>query len=164
MEQRLEEIIKKVSGRYVGFTPTDESESGFGEIEMIVDEKGMRCRVATGLRIQEESIRSSELTLDEDTIAKIQAEYESEYKSKSDQEVYIIKHKHMTHLFIQDVQKRGLVLQISGGMGDFLGPTLLFDQKLVDAGLYNEALEAIFVERARDYPTLASGGKRITYE
>ena len=48
--------MKEFYGMYRGFTPTDESAVGIGELELTIGDEGLKVRIATGLGIQEESI------------------------------------------------------------------------------------------------------------
>ena len=46
-------MFDDLQGTYRGFSPTDESAVGLGEIEVIFSEDGVRIRLATGLEIEE---------------------------------------------------------------------------------------------------------------
>jgi hypothetical protein len=152
--------MEEFYGVYRGFTPTDESAIGIGEMELTLSKDGLKLRVATGLSIQEESVPLEQFV--QMTPEEVSAEYNpgSNYPSRTigfqDKENFIPK-----LLFIPKPagDDFGLVVRL-GEMSSILGPTLLYSPAQIEAGKFRDFLENIKGECGDGvFPLLASGGK-----
>ena len=146
--------------KYLGFSPTDESAIGIGEMEVIISDDKIKIRMATGLKISEEEIDISEF----DVIAPEDAILEFASNSvKIENVVGELRHKrsHPKLIFLRESPQDDFgALVITGGMGDMLGPTALFGPAQVEKGQYADFLRKIEEVHGQNvFPRLSSGGR-----
>ncbi|MBI2637441.1 MAG: hypothetical protein HYW88_00940 [Candidatus Sungbacteria bacterium] len=131
--------MKEFMGTYLGFSPTDESDAGYGEVEITIGEEMLTSRMATGLEIQEESFPLSmfeKMTPEEASLiwsGGAPDDFKNRtvgFKSKEDLKLY----------FMRDPVEGELGLMIQGAMSDLLGPTFLLAPKQIALGLFEKAL------------------------
>lgn len=149
-------------GTYRGLTPTDESPIGMGEIEVTVDANKVKMRIATGLKIEEESFDLSNF------VALSADEVKGLYRSGSPfvGRTVAFKPKDAAMpvlMFLKNpkVDKNdpgasefGLVVKM-GEMSEMLGPTLLYSPSQGDAF---EKLAKKITEGGGTFPLLKNGG------
>ncbi len=149
--------IKTYFGTYIGFSPTDESKIGLGEIEMIIDEHGLKMRHATGLTIREETAlleQVRELTGDE---------VRSHFIADSDQHTRVDGFqvgRGAVLLFWKEptVDESRLIVRL-GEFVEILGPTMLYDAYQVAEGAFDRVIDEIAeLGGAYAFPRLEYGG------
>jgi len=116
----MEKLLSQFEGQYLGFAPTDESEVGMGEIEVIITSTIIKLRIATGRKIHQEELSTSDFQL---TIEEIGLE-----TTDDNTEITAFKKWGSDYpklIFLKDSKGSGLVI-CTGGMGEMLGPTMLF--------------------------------------
>lgn len=126
-------------GMYLGFSPTDESAVVMGEIEMIIARDAISIRMATGLKIQAESMKA------DDFVPMTEQEIAAEYNPGSDAPAQLVgfrtNHGNPKLLLMKDKSAEGPGLIVrTGGMGEMLGPTLLFNPVQVARGDFDKAV------------------------
>lgn len=151
--------MKAYEGIYLGFSPTDESAVGFGEMEITISEKDVEVRMATGLKIQEEKISVA------DFVPMTEQEVKEVFKDGSEYPMRTVGFKTEEGfprlLFVNDPAENecGLIVR-TGGMGEILGPTVLWSPFQVARGDYEKAVQSIEQTAGKDVlPRLRNGGK-----
>jgi|SRR3989338_2469545 len=146
-------------GTYVGLSPTDESAVGMGEIEITISVNVVKIRMATGLRIHEETIPSSELLL------MSAAELAEIFKAGSPYAARTTGFKAKSGLpkllFLDNAGEAefGLVVK-AGEMSEILGPTVLFSPLQIKRGLFEKLFKTIEETAGADVlPRLQNDGK-----
>jgi len=145
------------NGTYRGLTPTDESPSALGEMEVVIDDRNVSLRIATGLEIVTDSVPRSEvkdLTHDE-----VVAQF-NEGADITDVVGIKLGDDGVILLLLADpANLRGLSgegreesrnaarVVVRGMFGEeAFGPSHLFTPQQVEAGLFDQALTAIEAE------------------
>ncbi|MBI2632809.1 MAG: hypothetical protein HYW78_00250 [Parcubacteria group bacterium] len=135
--------LETFRGTYLGFSPTDESAVGLGEIEVTIGPQKITTRIATGLEILEDDIDISEFRPMTDEEMKIMIQETSPYAAR----MKGFKNKNSEFpilLFIENPSENEIGLVINtGGMGEILGPTFLFSPTQVARGDYEKAIQLI---------------------
>ncbi len=150
--------MKEFEGRYLGFSPTDESNVGLGEMELVIDENKIKTRLATGLEILEEEMDVS------DFLPMTLEEIESSTGRKKPEKLEVKAFKHSSGypelLFMKEEGSEFRVLQVrTDGLGEILGPTLLTN---VDNGTeaFEDMLQKIESQDKKGcVPRLRNNGK-----
>lgn len=133
--------IDQYAGTYRGFSPTDESPVGMGELEVIIDTQAnlLKVRMATGLEIQEGQVSlATAQSLPAAVIAEVY-EPDSEYIKRSAG----FELEGRQYIFITAPADDEPALIVRGGLGDLLGPTMLFNKEQVDRGVFDTAIGMI---------------------
>ena len=153
------ESLRGYLGTYRGFSPTDESAVGAGEIEVVIAEDVVTSRVATGLAIEETSVPISEMEL-------LTGEAKEElFKEGSDSisstNVFRGVRGSPTFIFCGDhTPSEVSLLILQGGMADIFGPSMLFDPKQVAMGEFDKAVARIEAAAGpNSIPKLSLGGR-----
>lgn len=150
--------MQEFYGVYRGFTPTDESAIGIGELELTLSDEGLKIRFATGLMVQEETIPLSRFT------PMTTEEVASEYKAGSDfpsKTVGFTEESGVPRLLFMRSPDEGdfaLIVRL-GEMSSILGPTLLYSPAQVAEGLFDKFLAHIKSEAGDVFPLLSKDGK-----
>jgi len=116
--------VKEFNGRYLGFSPTDESAVGVGEMEVVINADKIKIRMATGLEIKEEEY------LVEDFRRMTSEEIAALMYGRNVFDVELRAFRHSTDLpellFFEDKKSKCLILWFRwGGVGESFGPTVL---------------------------------------
>lgn len=152
--------MNQFMGVYRGFAPTDESAVALGEIEATITEETIVVRMATGLKIEEERLSRSEFV--PMTPVEVAAEYQDSDAGRAialNTVGFRGDAGYPKLLFSQNPDGPELVVR-TGGMGEMLGPTVLFSPTQVARGLFDGAIVAIEKEMGRPViPRLEHGGK-----
>ncbi|MDO8430066.1 MAG: hypothetical protein Q7S73_01725 [bacterium] len=133
--------MKEFRGTYLGLTPTDESNSGGGEIEVVIDNKYFKTREATGLTIMASETPISEFKLLSKEEFRSILTASEEDKDKVINSVTAFKRipEFPKYLFFYKNEKGDLLLWIiRGDLGDSLGPTILFSSPMVARGEFDK--------------------------
>ncbi len=148
--------LEQFYGTYLGFSPTDESRAGLGELEIIITESLIKSRMATGYEIVSEETPTSILKpMSEEEMKKIPKD-----KSSSISHCVGFDGNGIKYIFFVGEKDDEVALVIKGSLGDFLGPTLLFGYKQIEGGVYKKIIDVMEKEYGRGcYPTLENGGK-----
>jgi hypothetical protein len=124
-------------GVYRGFTPSDGSPSGIGEIEVTIDNSQLLTRVATGESIQFETISLKRYKLlPSQEIAEI-------FPNTYDLSLRIFTLDNIPELFFAFTQDDTPSLQISTQISELLGPTYLYSKTQVEKGLFERTLDQL---------------------
>jgi hypothetical protein len=155
--------MEKFFGKYRGFSPSDESSVGMGEIEMTIGSESVVIRMATGLKIHEETIAISEFQV---------VEPEETFKNLTGKgsldSVFVkniageLRHKSEvpTLIFVRELEGGIDYVLIAGTMGDLLGPTFLFSQVQIEKGSFDRVLAELEENYGKDqFPRLSNNGK-----
>ena len=152
--------MREFKGVYRGFTPTDESNIGLGEIEISITDELVKFRIATGLKVVEEEFRI------EDFRSLTEEEIKASWTKGTPDEVKssATMFKHISGLpgfmFVKDLNTEDLSLVVQMGMGDMLGPTVLLGPAQVERGEFEKAVSVIEQEAgAGILPRLRNNGK-----
>lgn len=143
--------LKPFYGVYRGFSPTDESPIGMGELEISISRFLVHVAHATGLTIQRETISTRHFR------PMTQAELSSLYPADSlPDKMTGFSVRGMRYFFVEDAG-----LMISGNeLADLLGPTLLFGPKQILKGEYELAVKELEVMHGKNcFPTLKAKGR-----
>jgi hypothetical protein len=155
--------IEMFFGKYLGFSPTDESSIGMGEMEMVIGQEKIAIRMATGLKIHVESMDISEFeVVSPEDVLKEFLEKDSECPVKLENIVGELKHKRGAPvlIFLRELEDTIDGIMMTGTMADMLGPTYLLSQSQVDKGVFDE-----FVAKLEDnygknqFPRISKDGK-----
>jgi len=147
-------------GRYLGHAPTDESATRCGELEMHITNDVVRFRQATGLGIHRSEISREGL------VPMTQAEVDAEYFPGAFASVVTVGFKEKEHgrfkllFLIHEARNEPSLIIRTGGMGEYLGPTVLYNQARIDDGSFGRVvarMERRFKRRV--FPRLETGGK-----
>ncbi len=139
IKPRQESPLTAREGTYIGFGPTDESGVGLGELEVTIDSQAIKFRMATGLEIMEDEFEindANELSPEE-----IMLLFEDSVDLPEDLKVFRV--GEVKHFLFSNEEADSPVLTIIGGMGDLLGPTLLYSPEQVEAGRHEKSFEII---------------------
>jgi hypothetical protein len=131
--------IQDYFGTYVGLCPTDESKIAMGEIELTINEQGLKIRHATGITINEETASLSEVRkLSEDEVRAQYNEGSDLYKGIDGFQIG----EGAILLFTRELEKNSprLIVRL-GEFIEILGITVLFDQKQIENGVFEEVVE-----------------------
>ena len=157
MEETQSINFSQFYGVYRGFTPTDESPLCMGELEVSITQEAFNLRAATGLKIEEMTLTSPQITpLTRDEVG----EQYLVGSSFIDRTVGY-KMDWLNLLFIPDAGKYefGLIIR-NMGMADLLGPTMLYNPKQVREGLHKKAMRKLkFASGRTGFPTLRAKGQ-----
>ena len=152
----IEHPLKDFEGTYVGLGPTDESDIGVGEISITISGESVSWHYATGLEIQLHDNEPSEFReLPPAEIAALLPEVEEGIT------VRVFEAGIHKYIFASSPSEpEAPELLIVGGMGDILGPTMLFSPAQVEQGIHEKVFKVIEEEmgEAGDMPRLANGG------
>jgi len=166
MSQITLELLRPFFGTYLGFSPAGESNVGFGEIEIVVGEKEIKFRFATGLEIREKVFDVEGFTtLSEDEMREncesngVDADLVSERVSR-----FVVfrcgELGPLQLIFDKNVGNDICALSVRMGMADLLGPTILFNSTQAQMDLFEEALLRIEDKRGKGVvPRLRNNGK-----
>lgn len=162
-EYKITPSLKDLMGTYIGLAPTDESALVLGEIEITIDEKTVKIRMATGLTVQEEEVAADQLeamtheeaiSLYEDGAPENHVARTVGFKPKGGV-------NGVGFFFTLDPAEGEFGLIVRGGLADLLGPTVLFAPSHVAAGLHEKAFAEM--EKAAGMigalPRLSNAGK-----
>lgn len=146
-------------GTYLGFSPTDESAVVMGEMEIVISHENIAVRMATGLKIETDTTNPA------DFISMTSEEVQAEFNSRSaivDRTVgFRTENGHPKLLFLKDAadDELGLIVR-TGGMGEMLGPTVLFSPDQVARGDFDKAVSEIEKNAGKGVlPRLRNNGK-----
>jgi hypothetical protein len=147
-------------GTYRGFSPTDESAMGLGEIEIAITDTNIIFRLATGRVIHEETLaRNNFAQMTPEQVAKIFQKTTAIFPR-------IIGFQGASGypklLFLKDAEESEFALIVrTGGMGDALGPTVLYSPKQVAKGIFEQDIRDLEKGEGskRVLPRLANHGK-----
>jgi hypothetical protein len=134
-------MIEQYAGTYRGFSPTDESPVVRGELELVIDASAstIKVRMATGLELLEDEVSFSEARpLEKEEIASIYCEG-SDYPARSSG----FKLAGRAYVFLENPGEGEMALLVRGGLGDLLGPTMLFGPAQLEQGLFEKAIAEI---------------------
>jgi len=138
-----EGTLKELMGVYRGFSPTDESALCIGEIELVVGEDTIKIRMATGLKIEEKEIKTDDFSLAAKEVIALMFAEGIDLSKVSVFECTASSTGYPKLIFMNDVDA-GMSLRLdTGGMGEMLGPTILFGPKQLEKGLFEESLSRI---------------------
>ncbi|HLC56158.1 MAG TPA: hypothetical protein VJJ23_02870 [Candidatus Nanoarchaeia archaeon] len=149
--------LEQFYGTYLGFSPTDSSAAGLGELEIIITESLIKGRFATGYEIISEEIPISMLKpMTKEDIKNTQKEGSSYVDRCVGFDL-----KGVKYIFLVDPKEDEFGLLIyDNELADILGPPALFNPKQIEMGAYKEFIEALEKENGKGcYPTLENGGK-----
>ncbi len=152
--------MSDLNGTYLGYSPTDESAVGVGEIEIVIGDETMSMRFATGLMIETDSLPRADVRgLSSEEIA---AHYENGVDTKDIRGLKIGEEGADLLFLPDDPDDKGprlIVLGLSGG--EIFGPSLLFSPSQVAAGLFDEAVRETENQAGRTgvIPRLANDGR-----
>lgn len=153
--------MNEFRGTYIGFSPTDESDVGFGELEITIDERLLKFRMATGLEIRKEEIPIDDLMpmTPEEAAAIWQKDTPGDIASRT------IGFKGSSEspqfFFIKDPKEDEFGILVRIGMGDILGPTILFSPSQVGSGRHEKFFLAVEQKFGRSgvIPRLKNNGR-----
>ena len=160
-QQEQKESLKSFEGIYLGFSPTDESDVMMGEMEITIKGADIKVRMATGHRIQEEKISAV------DFVQMTVREVKEIFKDGSEYPARTVGFKAREEsgfpklLFLKNPAENefGLIVR-TGGMGEILGPTLLYSPSQIARGDYEKAVQNIELKAGKGVlPRLRNGGK-----
>lgn len=149
--------MKDFFGKYVGFSPTCESAVAMGEIEAVISEEKIVFRMATGLKIHYEEVPTSvfrRMSADQ-----ILDQFEPGTGPHDDVVGFMANEGYPILLFLRDEtpEKYQLVVR-TGGLGDVLGPTILFGPD--HEAKFEEAVKSVEIAFGKEVvPRLSRGGK-----
>jgi hypothetical protein len=157
----IEYNLEQIQGTYRGVSPTDESPVAMGELEIIISDKTIKIRHATGLSINEGEISTSELT--RMSREELRAVYKdgSKYIDKS----IGLSANGLQFIFLPNAKDDEFGLLIKGNeMADMLGPTILYSPAQVQRGVFEKIATKLNQQYKSDYPKgcfprLSTGGK-----
>lgn len=154
-----EATLAQYKGVYMGFSPTDESAVGYGEMEFTISDKDMKIRVATGTSIHEEKTSIAEFVPMSVNEVKEMYREGSVYPART--VGFRGKAGFPKLLFLKDPvpEEFGLIVY-TGGAGDVLGPTVLFNSAQIARGDYEKAIQNMeHMVGEGVLPLLRNGGK-----
>lgn len=117
--------ISSFQGTYCGMSPTDESAIAMGEAKLVITKDFLQFTMATGIKIIEETLGRVE-----DFEPMTEDEVRARFKEESDIHLRIsgFRGKESGHPIL--LFSNGSLVIWTSGMGDILGPTLLFGPSL----------------------------------
>ncbi|MDB5193987.1 MAG: hypothetical protein JWN50_1 [Parcubacteria group bacterium] len=151
--------LGSLEGTYRGFAPTDESAVMMGEMEIVISRESVSVRMATGLKIETHVMKLS------DFVPMAQEDVAAEYKPGAPVVSSILGFKMgdsgLKFLFMKDVMAEGPGLIVrTGGMGEMLGPTILFTPAQVARGDFDKVISEIEKEAGKNVlPRISKNGK-----
>jgi len=143
------EAFEQLYGTYRGFSPTDESPVGMGELEVSIIPGTMKVRHATGLEIDEGKIPLSKFfSMTREELSTVYQEG-SEYLDKS----VGFSINGIQYLFIPNASDEEFGLIIRGNeMADILGPTILHSPSQIQRGIYDKAASELNDQFPDEFP------------
>jgi len=148
--------IQDFLGTYRGFSPTDESAVGMGELEITITEESVKTRMATGLEIIEGGFRTSDFSPMPKELLGTVFNTGSEYLERCIG--FLV--GNVKYVFTPDAKEGDIGLIVKwpdDTMIGIMGPTLLLSPAQVKAGQYDKALEN--KEFNNQFPQLRYDGK-----
>lgn len=137
-------------GTYRGLTPTDESKIAMGEIELTLSAEGGTVRIATGLKVEGDSFPADAVT--ELSLEELQDMFEEDSGAAETFVGFRIGEGPVL-LFAKGFEENEMPhIVVTGGMADFLGPTMLLDPKQVDAGVFEKMYKDVQKNTEDQYP------------
>lgn len=153
MVQESRDYLRELIGTYRGFSPSEESPIGLGELEVVVLESELKIRAATGIGIKVTEIHESELkVIGKEKLKEVYVEGCDFAEKTIGLEINGIK-----YLFLKDAGEEMPGLFILGSLGDYLGPTFCFSPEQIKKGLYQKAIDDMR-EKKMFFPTLENNG------
>ena len=141
--------IASYFGTYTGLSPTDESKIAMGEIEVTINEQGLKIRHATGLTINDETVPLEQVRkLTED-------ELRSQFNANSDAHTRVDGFQigeGTTLLFYREPSEDDarLIVRLDEFV-EMLGITMLYDEEQVANGAFDRLIEGA-TEQVGPYP------------
>ena len=153
--------LRSYEGTFRGFSPTDESAVAMGEIEFSFGHGSVKVRMATGHRIDEETISLAYFR------PMTKEELSKEFIPGSDAVDMVVGFRsdrtEFPKFFFAPAKKGGPCDQVVvrlGEMADTMGPTILFSPSAVARGDFDKAIGLIEGDYWKGVvPSLANGGK-----
>jgi len=149
-------VFQGFEGTYIGLSPTDESNTYFGELEVTIGVDRITFKHATGLTITEDSIPVSifDIMTQDEIVALFENKPPDIRRYQGFRSVYF-KILFLSHP--QDVPACCFL----GMLMEHLGPTLLFNAEQVEKGLFEQYLTQFEVENEKIgmTPRLSAHGK-----
>ncbi len=133
--------INNYFGHYVGFSPTDQSPTRIGEMQITLDSDYLVIKFATGLEVLEGKVATSKLR--QLSLAEVSNEFEAESQQPRNIDGFQVMSAHHEDLSgiillfwrtVTDHDARLIVLL--GQMSQILGHTMLYDEKQVEEGMF----------------------------
>ena len=140
--------LNDYEGVYLGLSPTDESAVMLGEMEITISGRDVKIRMATGTKIQEERMNVAEFVSMKAQEVKEIFKDGSEYPART--VGFKTKRGFPKLLFLKDPKEDewGLIVR-TGGMGEILGPTVLYSPVQVVRGDYEKIVRNIEKEAGK---------------
>ncbi|MBP9797718.1 hypothetical protein KBC70_01075 [Candidatus Woesebacteria bacterium] len=133
-----------LEGIYVGFSPTDESAIGMGEMQLTITPFSFEIKMATGLKIEDNTLVTGLLPITEATQMQIRSLLSGDIPESATLRMFNMDGEPWL-LLIRDTQEPNTdcLRLILGEMAEILGPTILFTPERVKAGDLEEAISDI---------------------
>lgn len=158
--------VMEINGTYKGFSPTDESGVGMGEVEITITDDELRVRFATGLVVEDDTAPRSllrEMTKDE-----VAARFTSRKAAKG-VTGFVVDEDGMIILFLARDKKHpeGVYVIVQRFCSDeidgIFGPTFLFSPEQVEAGYFDAAIAEVEALQGDPgvIPRIANDGERL---
>ncbi len=154
-----------LNGTYLGFTPTDESGVGLGEVEVVISDDSVSFRIATGLEVHSDEVPRELRPLTPDELAEL-------FNPGADitgTTGYMLGDDGPIFLFLADLPEvpaeasKVLILRfVNDEIDGIFGPTRMFTPKQVEAGYFEAAVVEIETVQGDPgvIPRLARNGLR----
>jgi hypothetical protein len=153
------------NGTYRGFSPTDESGIGLGELELVINDDTLSYHFATGLKVHSEEAPRLELRQLEPHEVAERFNPEANIAGITG---YVLNEDGAILLLLAETPEapetpRALLLRfVSDEIDAIFGPTVLFTPEQVEAGYFDQTIAEIEAQQGDIgvIPRLANNGKR----
>ncbi len=154
--------LEGLEGVYVGFSPTDESAVGMGEMQLTITPYSCEIKMATGLMIENNTLVIGLLPITEASQDQIRSLLSGDIPKSATLRMFNMNGEPW-FLLIRDKQEPSTdcVRLFLGEFAELLGPTMLFTPERVRAGDLEEAFRDIESEYGETgvIPRLSSAGR-----
>lgn len=133
--------MQELFGTYRGVTPTDESDIGLGEMQIVIDADNLTMSVATGLEIQVDVTPMSEIReLSEEEIL---IELEQGAILPQGTRGIILTDCNIKFIFVSANEESGGVIILGMMDEEFFGPSFVFTPSQIEAGMFDKAIQML---------------------
>lgn len=133
--------MQELFGTYRGVTPTDESDIGLGEMQIVIDADNLTMSIATGLGIEVDVTPMSKVRElnDEEILVELE---ENAVLPEGTHGIMLTESK-VKLIFAAGDKESGGVIILGMMHEEFFGPSFVFTPSQVEAGMFDKAVHML---------------------